>query len=91
MPTGQQEVSAGHADDRGRQVGPQRPYRNLAVAAGAVFGIACGVALAAYLTINVAPLKGWGWIIGFPVGVAAGSTLGFFVLLKLADLLGRKR
>ena len=91
LPTRHQEVSAEHGDDKGRQVAPQRPYRNLAVACGAVFGIVCGIALAAYLTINAGPLKGWGWIIGFPVGVAGGSTLGFFVLLKVADLLSRKR
>jgi hypothetical protein len=91
LPTRCQEVSGEHADDRGRRVAPQRPYRNLAVAAGAFFGIVCGCVLAAYLTLNVDPLKGWGWIIGFPVGVAGGSTLGYFVLLKLVDLLGKKR
>ena len=92
MPTRFQEVSSEHADDRGRQVAPQRPYRNLAVAAGAVFGIVCGCVLAVYLALNVGPLKGpLGWIIGFPVGVTVGSALGFFVLLKLVDLLWRNR
>ncbi len=91
MPTRYQEVSGEHADDRGRQLSPQRPYRNLAVAVGGIFGIVCGVGLAAYLALNVAALRGFlGWIVGFPMGVLGGSALGFFVLLKLADRLGRK-
>lgn len=92
MPTDYSDTGDENSFGNGEEPRPRRPYRNLAIALASLFGIISGCALSIYLGFNFGPLKGLpGVLVGFPTGVLAGSSVAFFVLMKLANLLNRRR